>query len=236
MGMDSIKMALGLDGAADAGEVLLAVENLCAEHAYAQFQLARAQEEVLAAREATADVFVEVLAELGFLNDDEVLAAARAAYVANPDAAAMALLGTVDFVQAANPYGCNQYGHRNGHRGKPIVLRRGGSAGRRSDGGGRKLWNLVHKKPGKDEERKEGGLSERDAAELVDDVYEIAMEEGGYEKLYDVPKDRLKDAIRRELMRSGNAGMFGDEDSGESGYGSMKRWWRSKVDKLVKEL
>ena len=227
MGMDSIKMALGLDGAADAGEVLLAVENLCAEHARVMAELKRVQEEVLAAREATADVFVEVLAELGFPDDDEVLAAARAAYVANPDAAAMALLGTVDFVQAANPDGCNQYGHRNGHRGKPIVLRRGGSAGRRSDGGGRQLWNLTHRR---------GGLSERDAAELVDDVYEIAMEEGGYEKLYDVPKDRLKDAIRRELKRSGNACMFGDEDSGESGYGSMKQWWRSKVDKLVKEL
>lgn len=110
-------MALGLDGAADAGEVLLAVEELCAGHARALAELKRVQEEVLAAREATADVFVEVLEELGFPDDDEVLAAARAAYVANPDAAAMALLGTVDFVQAANPWGCNQYGHRKGHRG-----------------------------------------------------------------------------------------------------------------------
>ena len=116
MGMDKIKMALGLDGAADAGEVLLAVENLCAEHACEQFLLERAREEVLAAREATADVFVEVLAELGFM-DAEALEAARDAYVANPDVAAVALLGSADIVAAANPYGCNQYGHRKGHNG-----------------------------------------------------------------------------------------------------------------------
>lgn len=185
MGMDSIKMALGLDGAADAGEVLLAVENLCAEHARVLSELKRVQEEVLAARGATADVFVEVLAELGFLNDDEVLAAARAAYVVNPDAAAMALLGTVDFVQAANPDGCNQYGHRNGHQGKAIVLKRGSSGGR-SDGGGKKMWNLTHKKAVKDE------ATLRDENRRAGDVFSKAQEadRAAREKVFDLGQER----------------------------------------------
>lgn len=147
MGMDSIKMALGLDGAADAGDVLLAVVDLVQGHARARAELARAQEEVLAAREATADVFVEALVELGFM-DAEALEAARAAYVANPDAAAMALLGDVDFVAAANPNGCNQYGHRNGHQGKPIVLKKGSGG---NSGGGKKVWNFTKKKEVKDD-------------------------------------------------------------------------------------
>lgn len=197
MVMDKIKMALGLDGAADAGEVLLAVVDLVQGCACAQAELARVQEEVLAAREATADVFVEVLSELGFLNDDEVLAAARAAYVANPDAAAMVLLGTVDFVQAANPDGCNQYGHRNGHRGKPIVLRRGGSAGRRSDGGGRQLWNLVHKKPGKDE------ATLRDENRRAGDVFSKAQEADrvAREKVFDLGQERAKALRAGETAR-----------------------------------
>ncbi len=172
MGMDKIKMALGLDGAADAGEVLLAVVDLVQGCACAQAELARAQEEVLAAREAAADVFVEALVELGFM-DAEALEAARAAYVANPDAAAMALLGTVDFVQAANPDGCNQYGHRNGHRGKPIVLRRGGSAGRRSDGGGRQLWKMSLKKKGQDND----GGGEMPTQEEIDSFDELGPTE-----------------------------------------------------------
>lgn len=164
MGMDSIKMALGLDGAADAGEVLLAVEELCAGHARAQERLVRAREEVLAARETVADVFVEVLAGLGFLNDDEVLAAARAVYMAAPDAAAMALLGTVDFVAAANPWGCNQYGHRKGHRG-------GAAAGGKSAGRGERDAREEGKKADEDD----GG--EMPTQEEIDSFDELELKE-----------------------------------------------------------
>ena len=192
MGMDSIKMALGLDGAADAGEVLLAVENLCAEHARVLSELKRVQEEVLAARGATADVFVEVLAELGFM-DAEALEAARDAYVANPDVAAMALLGDVDFVAAANPNGCNQYGHRNGHQGKAIVLKKGGS----SDGRGKKLWNLTHKKAVKDE------AALRDENRRAGDVFSKAQEADrvAREKVFDLDQEREKALRAGDTLR-----------------------------------
>ena len=163
MVMDKIKMALGLDGAADAGEVLLAVVDLVQGCACAQAELARAQEEVLAAREATADVFVEALVELGFM-DAEALEAARDAYVANPDAAAMALLGTVDFVQAANPWGCNQYGHRKGHRG-------GAAAGGKSAGRGERDAREEGKKADEDD----GG--EMPTQEEIDSFDELELKE-----------------------------------------------------------
>lgn len=101
MGMDEIKVALGLDGASDAGDVLLAVVDLVQGEACVLAELERVQEAVLAARWAVADVFVEVLEGCGVLDDPEALRAARAMYMVNPDAVAVALLGDVDFVAAA---------------------------------------------------------------------------------------------------------------------------------------
>lgn len=197
MGMDKIKMALGLDGAADAGEVLLAVVDLVQGCACAQAELARAREEVLAAREATADVFVEALVELGFM-DAEALEAARDAYVANPDVAAVALLGDVDFVAAANPNGCNQYGHRNGHQGKAIVLKRGGTGGDGRSGSGRKMWNLTHKKAVKDE------AALRDETRRAGDVFSKAQEADrvAREKVFDLGQERDKALRAGETERA----------------------------------
>jgi hypothetical protein len=121
-------------------------------------------------------------------------------------------------ITAANPYGCNQYGHRKGHQGGSSPSASGSS----SSGG--------------ESKKKESGLSEKDADDMVDDIYEIALEEGGYEKLYDTPKDKLKQTIKRELVKSGSKSMFGDMDTGESGTSAKYSWWRKNRKKIVDSL
>lgn len=121
-----------------------------------------------------------------------------------------------DKVHAANPYGCNQYGHRKGHN--------GGQSGSEGERKNRTNGN------------KKATLTDTEAESLTDDMFEIAMEEGGYEKLYDVPKEKLKAVIKQELMKSGSREMFGDVDTGEDGNPAKYRWWRKNVKRIVDSL
>ena len=89
----------------------------------------------------------------------------------------------------------------------------------------------------KNEEReKSPRLLYNDAVNLTDDIFEIALEEGGYEKLYDTPKDKLKHAITQELMVSGTKDMFGNIDTGESGTPAKYKWWRKNIKKVLARL
>lgn len=63
-------------------------------------------------REQTAELFGARLDAEGM--SEEAVAAAKAMWMSNPQSAAMATLGC-DITEAANPWGCNQYGHRKGH-------------------------------------------------------------------------------------------------------------------------
>lgn len=112
-------------------------------------------------------------------------------------------------IAAANPYGCNQYGHRKGHQ--------GGES----------------ENPDK---TTKAGLSSTDAESLTGDIFEIALEEGGFEKLYDTPKEKLKETIRKELMKSGSADMMGNTDTGDSGETAKYKWWRKNQKKIVDQL
>lgn len=143
-------------------------------------------------REQTAELFGARLEAEGI--GEEAVTAAKAMWQHDPENAARAVLGC-DIAEAANPWECNQYGHRKGHN--------GGQSG--SD---------VERK-NRTNDNKKATLTNTEAESLTDDMFEIAMEEGGYEKLYDVLKEKLKDAIKRELMRSGSREMFGDVDTGE---------------------
>lgn len=131
-----------------------------------------------------------------------------------------------ELIQAANPWGCNQYGHRKGHQGGSSP-----SGGDSSSSGGENK-----KKESGNNRNAESGLSEKDADDMVDDIYEIALEEGGYEKLYDTPKDKLKQTIKRALVKSGSKAMFGDMDTGESGTPAKYSWWRKNQKKIVDSL
>ena len=136
------------------------------------------------------------------------------------------LLQEHDTIQASNPWGCNQYGHRKGHQSSSSPSGSGSS----SSGGESK------KKESGNNRNAESGLSEKDADYLVNDIYEIALEEGGYEKLYDTPKDKLKQTIKRELVKSGSQAMFGDMDTGESGTSAKYSWWRKNKKRIVDSL
>lgn len=72
-------------------------------------------DELLELRASTAQLFGEKLREAGYT--EEAVQAAKALYMADPAAAETMLLGSSEFVTAANPWGCNQYGHRKGHQG-----------------------------------------------------------------------------------------------------------------------
>lgn len=85
-------------------------------------------------------------------------------------------------------------------------------------------------------EKKEVSLSDTEADDLVGDLFEIAMEEGGYEKLYDAPKEKLKAVIKKELMKSGSRDMFGNYDTGEDGNPAKYRWWRKNVKRIVDSI
>lgn len=169
--------------------------------------------ELVELREQTSELFAERVAAEGA--DDEAVHAAMAMWKSDPQSAAQAVLG-VDIAEAANPYGCNQYGHRKGHN--------GGQSG--SDGERKNRTNG----------NKKATLTDTEAESLTDDMFEIAMEEGGYEKLYDVPKEKLKAVIKQELMKSGSRDMFGNYDTGEDGNPAKYRWWRKNVKRIVDSL
>lgn len=59
-------------------------------------------------RDQTAELFAERVAAEGA--DDDAVHAAMAMWKSDPQSAALAVLGC-DIAEAANPYGCNQYGH-----------------------------------------------------------------------------------------------------------------------------
>lgn len=79
---------------------------------------------------------------------------------------------------------------------------------------------------------KGNSMSEYLAKSLTDDIYEIALEDGGYESLYDAPKDKLKAAIMKELQATpkDEADKLGDD-----AYDSYK-WWRKRKEKIAKSL
>lgn len=76
-------------------------ERLQAEHAAKEAELA-------GLRAQTAELFGARLEAEGA--DEDAVSAAKAMWQHDPANAAMATLGC-DFAEAANPYGCNQYGH-----------------------------------------------------------------------------------------------------------------------------
>ena len=79
---------------------------------------------------------------------------------------------------------------------------------------------------------KSNNMSDSLKKSLTNDIYEIALEEGGYESLYDAPKDKLKAAIMKELQATPKeeADKLGDDTS------DSYKWWRKRKEKIAKSL
>lgn len=167
-----------------------------------QAAFAAKEAELYELRSRTAELFGERLSAEGA--DDDAVQAAKAMWLSEPAAAAHAALGC-DIVEAANPWGCNQYGHRKGHSGGV---------------GGTDAKNRESR----------SNLSDSDADFLTSDAYEIAMEEGGYEILYDTPKEKVKKAIRDTLKETGSASMLEGDTS------ALYSWWKKNKEKVVNKL
>lgn len=79
---------------------------------------------------------------------------------------------------------------------------------------------------------KNKSMSDSQAADMANEMFEIALEEGGYEKLYDTPKDKLKAVIAQELQSTPKA----DADKLWNDSYDRYKWWRKNVEKVVKKL
>lgn len=95
----------------------LALCGLKEETERLQAACAAKEAELYELRSRTAELFGERLSAEGA--DEDAVQAAKAMWLSEPAAAAQAALGC-DIAEAANPYGCNQYGHewRMPHGGK----------------------------------------------------------------------------------------------------------------------
>lgn len=122
-------------------------------------RIKRAYENLLALRAQTAEIFAAGLVERGICRaGDEVILAAKQAYIDNPSRAEMFFLGRTELVSADNPYGCNQYGEgwKIPHNGKSTAYQNTGFGGQRrkmltsQDGGNRVTVRTDDKRPGKD--------------------------------------------------------------------------------------
>lgn len=180
----------------------LALCDLKEETERLQAACAAKEVELAELRGQTAELFGARLEAEGM--GEEAVTAAKAMWQRDPQSVAMATLDC-DFTEAANPWGCNQYGHRKGHSGGV-----GGSDAKNSEA--------------------RSNLSDSDADFLTSDAYEIAMEEGGYEILYDTPKEKVKKAIRDTLKETGSASMLEGDTS------ALYSWWKKNKEKVVNKL
>ena len=79
---------------------------------------------------------------------------------------------------------------------------------------------------------KNKSMSDSRAADMANEMFEIALEEGGYEKLYDTPKDKLKAVIAQELQSTPKE----EADNLWNDSYDRYKWWRKNREKVVKKL
>lgn len=107
--METINSLLNLPEYATASDRACAVYELIQEHDNIQAARDSAESELMALREATSHIFAESICAARGITDAAAQEDIRAAWCQDPYAALNALAG--DNITAANPYGCNQYGH-----------------------------------------------------------------------------------------------------------------------------
>ena len=107
--MEQINTLLNLPEYATASDRACAVYDLMQQHDNIQAARASAEHELMALRSATSHIFAESICAARGITDADAQEDIRAAWCADPYAALNALAG--ENITAANPYGCNQYGH-----------------------------------------------------------------------------------------------------------------------------
>ena len=331
--METINSLLNLPEHATASDRACAVYELIQETDNIQAARATAESQLIALREATSHIFAESICAARGITDDSAQEDIRAAWCQDPYAALNAFAG--DNITAANPYGCNQYGHEfrapHGEGWKPRGDRQNNKEKEVSDlekekkgmqkahkdyedaqekyrQARKKVFDLddeiekAKKRGDKEKEaqleqeqekarkewqktseeakkvtnayseqakryraakygekgknlsdalkkiaprtdkngqglmpfagNKNKSMSDSQAADMANEMFEIALEEGGYEKLYDTPKDKLKAVIAQELQSTPKA----DADKLWNDSYDRYKWWRKNVDKVVKKL
>lgn len=107
--METINSLLNLPEHATASERACAVYELLQKTDNIQAARATAENRLSALREATSHIFAESICAARGITDADAQEDIRAAWCQDPYAALNALAG--ENITAANPYGCNQYGH-----------------------------------------------------------------------------------------------------------------------------
>lgn len=107
--METINSLLNLPEHASPTQRACAVYELLQETDNIQAARATAESRLSALREATSHIFAESICAARGITDADAQEDIRAAWCADPYAALNALAG--ENITAANPYGCNQYGH-----------------------------------------------------------------------------------------------------------------------------
>lgn len=107
--MVQINTLLNLPEHATASDRACAVYELLQETDNIQAARDTAERELIALREATSHIFAESICAARGVTDTDAQEDIRAAWCADPYAALNAFAG--ENITAANPYGCNQYGH-----------------------------------------------------------------------------------------------------------------------------
>ena len=243
--MEQINSLLNLPEYATASDRACAVYELMQQHDNIQAARASAEHELMALRSATSHIFAESICAARGITDADAQEDIRAAWCADPYAALNALAG--ENITAANPYGCNQYGHEwRGKHGEGWQPRGDRQRDKKKDKEdkqkGKNLSDSLKKIAPRTDKNGQGlmpfagnknkSMSDERAADMANEMFEIALEEGGYEKLYDTPKDKLKAVIAQELQATPKA----DADKLWNDSYDRYKWWRKNVEKVVKKL
>ncbi|MBQ8238937.1 MAG: hypothetical protein IJZ39_12430 [Oscillospiraceae bacterium] len=209
----------------------LAICDLKEETERLQAACAAKTAELAELREQTAELFAERVAAEGA--DDDAVHAAMAMWQHDPESAARAVLGC-DIAEAANPYGCNQYGHewrgKHGEGWKPSG--RGGKEkpGEKSDSS-ETLTKEMRRKHEEYEKAQEAYRQARKKVFDLDDEIENAIKNGDSEKADQLEKEQ-EEARRMWREASSNADRVTKE------YRELSKRYRAasnKGEKTVEE-
>ena len=154
--MEQINTLLNLPEHATASDRACAVYELMQEYDNIQAARDTAEHECMSLREATSHIFAESICAARGITDADAQEDIRAAWCQDPYAALNALAG--ESITAANPYGCNQYGHE--WRGK--------------HGEGWKGVDRQHDKKKREEEEKKKNTDSQKGKNLSDALKKLA--------------------------------------------------------------
>lgn len=177
--METVNALLNLPGYAGSSERALAVSELLKQNDSIQAARYEAEDRLSYLRSETAALFTETLSAARGVTDEDALKDAADMWREDSVQAAAAFMGA-DIVTAANPWGCNQYGHRKGHQ--------GGTLGRSSE---KKELSMSEANTAFKQSEKEYADARKKVWDLEDDI-ENATKSGDSEKVNKLKREQEK--------------------------------------------